>query len=137
VAQIIRKMIEVENGFEVAKKKLTDNSNAQMYQEYMDTVDKLKDYMSFQLPNYIKSFKKELSDLEKIENSLNSNATKISKLRIKMEKDFNKEVKTYLEKISNQRVVFEEELDVKSTAGIPENNSTNSEINSPNKQITN
>jgi len=135
VAQIIRKMIEVENGFEVAKKKLTDNSNAQMYQEYMDTVDKLKDYMSFQLPNYIKSFKKELGDLEKIENSLNSNATKISKLRIKMEKDFNKEVKTYLEKISNQRVIFEEELDVKNKAGIPENNIINENSNNLNKDI--
>jgi len=133
VAQIIRKMIEVENGFEVAKKKLTDNSNAQMYQEYMDTVDKLKDYMSFQLPNYIKSFKKELGDLEKIENSLNSNATKISKLRIKMEKDFNKEVKTYLEKISNQRVVFEEELDIKTTDGIPENNIIDAGLNNINK----
>jgi len=133
VAQIIRKMIEVENGFEVAKKKLTDNSNDQMYKEYVGIVDKLKDYMSFQLPNYIKSFKKELSDLEKIENSLNSNATKISKLRIKMEKDFNKEVKTYLEKISNQRVVFEEDLDIKSTIGIPENNIATSELDESSK----
>jgi len=128
-------MIEVENGFEVAKKKLTDNSNTQMYQEYMDTVDKLKDYMSFQLPNYIKSFKKELGDLEKIENSLNSNATKISKLRIKMEKDFNKEVKTYLEKISNQRVIFTEELEGKSVSGIPKDDIIGSGSNNTNKIV--
>jgi len=65
--------------------------------------------MSFDLPRFIKSFKKQIHDLESVENSLNRDVTKISKVREVLERKFNREVKDRLEKISNTRVNFESE----------------------------
>jgi hypothetical protein len=138
VAQIIRKLIEVENNFDAAKKQLTANSDKEMYGKYIDTVNELEEYMTYELPKFIKSFNKQVSDLEAVENSLNKNVAKISKVKDVLSKKFNKEVKERLEKITDKRVIFEEDLDVKTTAGVPEDNNTNLDsIDSKDKLLNN
>jgi len=65
--------------------------------------------MTFELPKFINSFNKQIKDLAAVENSLNRDAEKISKVRQVLEKRFNKDVILKLEKISDKVIVMEEE----------------------------
>jgi len=108
VAQIVRKLIEIEYSFNQQKRELTNTSHEELLKKYTETVDALKNYMLSELPSFIKNFETQMTNLTAVETALTKNANKITKVRDNLTKAFNKKIKEKLEKISNQKVLLED-----------------------------
>jgi recombinational DNA repair ATPase RecF len=64
--------------------------------------------MLSELPSFIKNFETQMTNLTAVETALTKNANKITKVRDNLTKAFNKKIKEKLEKISNQKVLLED-----------------------------
>jgi len=109
VAQIIRKLIEVEHSFNKQKNEITNSSQEDTLKKYVKTIDALNNYMISELPSFIKNFRKQLENLEVVEGSLVKNAKKLETIQKNLRKEFDKKIIERLEKITEQKVIKNDE----------------------------
>jgi len=110
VAQIIRKLIEIEYSFNKQKMEITNSSQEDTLKKYAKTIDALNNYMISELPSFIKNFRKQLENLEGVEGSLIKNAKKLETIQKNLRKEFDKKIIERLEKITEQKVIKNDEI---------------------------
>ncbi|WP_342268502.1 DUF2130 domain-containing protein [Spiroplasma endosymbiont of Aspidapion aeneum] len=106
VGQIVRRLIEIEFDFEEKRKLLIDSNDSKdskLLKEYEEKINLISTFMTEELPKFIRSFKKQLGDIDSVKNSLNKNADTLAKAHSILKDKLEKEIIIKLEAITGIR----------------------------------
>ncbi|WP_026389854.1 DUF2130 domain-containing protein [[Acholeplasma] multilocale] len=88
VGQIVRKLIEVENDFELKTQKLTGEVSDDLIKEYEEKKVKLDEYWTIEFPKTWKIIETELKAIDSVRSSLDNNSAKLTKASTRLSSQF-------------------------------------------------
>ncbi|WP_339023118.1 DUF2130 domain-containing protein [Spiroplasma endosymbiont of Crioceris asparagi] len=102
VAQILRKLVEVDSKFEKYASNVGDGKNEEQLNELFKIKNSLSDYLKNDLKVLISDFEKEFKKMTKVRNSLIKNSNDITVVEEKLRRKINSQIIKKLETISGE-----------------------------------